>query len=134
MKRHLIGTCLSMAVLFTSSLPALADWEVGLSSYRHGDFATALKEFQNDGSAESNFYLSIMYEMGQGTAQDREKALELLQTAAEKGLDVAQADLGLIYLEGKGVPKDEERAFKWLRKAADQGLPEARMAMQTEHR
>lgn len=133
MKAHLLGTCLSIAVFMASSLPALADWELGLSSYRQGDFATALKEFKDDGSAESNFYLSIMYEKGEGTAQDREKALVSLQTAAEKGLDVAQADLGLIYLEGKGVPKNEERALKWLRKAADQGLPEAQMAMQNEN-
>jgi len=49
--------------------------------------------------------------------------------AAEQGLDVAQANLGIMYCEGMGVKQDMEEGIKWLRKAAEQGLPEAQMAV-----
>lgn len=132
MRRHLASACLSITVLIAGSLPALANWEAGLTSYQQGDFASAIREFKDDDSAQSKFYLSMMYEKGEGTSQDRNKSVEMLQAAAEQGLDVAQADLGLLYLEGKGVPRNEDESIKWMIKAAFQGLAEARMVMQGE--
>ena len=53
--------------------------------------------------------------------RDFKTAFRLLQPLAEKGVVVAQIELGFMYRYGSGVPKDFELAAKWWRKAADQG-------------
>lgn len=126
MKNFLLSSCLLVALVAATPLPARADFAAGLESYRHGDYGRALKEFKADGGPQAQFYLSMMYEKGEGTRQDREASLAYLRKAAEEGLDVAQAALGLLYLEGSGVQADEQEGLTWLRKAAAQGLPEAK--------
>lgn len=129
MKRYLIGSFLCAALLAAGAHPALADHEAGLRAYKKGDYTLAFKEFSQDGSAASQFILSLMYQKGDGTRQDLEASLALLHSAAEKGLDVAQASLGLMYLEGAGVKANENEGLKWLARAADQGLAEAKSAL-----
>lgn len=128
MLRKALVFCFCTSLLTTSV--AFADLSTGIRSYRGGDYATAFKEFTNDGSADAHFYLSMMYENGSGVRQDRQQSLAFLRSAAEKGLDVAQADLGMRYLDGVGVKADEEEGMKWLRSAADQGLAEAQAVLQ----
>ncbi|GFO70452.1 hypothetical protein GMLC_40310 [Geomonas limicola] len=130
MKKYLIGSCLCVALLAAGSRPVLADYEAGLRAYKQGDYTRAFQEFSSDGSASSQFILSLMYQKGDGTRQDRKASLALLRSAAEKGLDVAQASLGLIYLEGAGVKADEKTGLEWLAKAAAQGLAEAQSALE----
>jgi len=129
MKNYLIGSCLCLALLAAGSRPALADYDAGLRAYKQGDYARAFKEFSNDGSAASQFILSLMYQKGDGTRRDKKASLALLRSAAEKGLDVAQASLGLMYLEGAGVQANEREGLEWLSRAADQGLAEAQSAL-----
>jgi len=129
MKALIAGTALCISLLATNVLPAAAGYEAGVNYYRQGKYTEAIDEFRADGSAQSIFYLSLMYEMGDGTPQNREHSLAMLQLAAEKGLDVAQASLGMMYLEGRGVEADEQKGFMWLSKAARQGLEEAEQAL-----
>lgn len=128
MKKHLAASAL-LVILSAAASPALADFATGMQSFRQGDYQGALREFTSDDSAESKYYLSMMLERGYGTGQNRSRSLELLKAAAERGLDVAQADLGLLYLEGRGVPRDEREGMKWLELAAAQGLVEAQGAL-----
>lgn len=129
MKWFLIISCMLIADLAATSLPAHADYTVGLQSYRQGNYFRAFREFEADNSASAHFYLSLMYEKGDGTPQDRAAALAHLRKAAEQGLDVAQASLGFLYLDGLGVKEDRQEGLKWLSKAAAQGLPEATAAL-----
>lgn len=48
-------------------------------------------------------------------------APEEIRPLADRGVAVAQYNLGLMYANGQGVPQDYEEAFKWTRLAADQG-------------
>jgi uncharacterized protein len=130
MKKRLVSSALFVLMVAGTAAPALADFEAGVRFYQQRDYQSALKEFRNDERAEAKYYLSQMLEKGDGIGQDRAAALALLQMAAERGLDVAQADLGLLYLEGRGVPENEQEGLKWLQKAADQGLVEAKSALE----
>ncbi len=125
MKRFLIAISLSFSISAVMAAPALADFNAGLSAYRLGDYTTALREFRADDSAQAKYYLSLMYDRGDGVAQDRQKSVEWLTKAAEQGLDVAQANLGMMYCAGYIVKQDTAEGMKWLARAAAQGLEEA---------
>ncbi len=129
MKRSLIVLSLCLSLCAATAASALAGFNAGLSAYRQGDFAAALREFKADGGAQANFYLSVMYDKGEGVAQNRDKSVEMLTRAAEQGLDVAQANLGLMYCAGYIVKKDAAEGLKWLTKAAAQGLEEAQTVL-----
>ena len=125
MKRCLIAMSICFSLCTGVVMPASADYNAGIKAYRHGDYGAALREFNTDNSAQAKFYLSLMYDKGDGVVQDREKSVEWLTKAAEQGLDVAQANLGIMYCAGYLVRQDMAEGLKWLRKAAEQGLEEA---------
>ncbi len=129
MKRSLTVISLCLSLCAGMALPAMADFTAGLSAYRQGDYAAALREFRADDSAQSKYYLSLMYDKGDGVAQDRVKSVEWLTKAAEQGLDVAQANLGLLYCTGYIVKLDTAEGMKWLTRAAAQGLEEAQTVL-----
>jgi uncharacterized protein len=52
-------------------------------------------------------------------------ALRIYRSMADRGLAIAQFNVGLMYDNGQGVSKDEVQAMKWYRLAADQGRSDA---------
>ena len=73
------------------------------------------------GDAEAQCNLGIMYYNGEGVPQDYKDAVKWCRKAAEQGLAEAQSNLGTMYANGEGVPQDYKEAVKWFRKAAEQG-------------
>ena len=105
-----------------------ADFNKGLTAFQSGDFATALKEWKplaEQGHAEAQFNLGLMYDNGQGVPQDYKEAARLYRLASEQGLAEAQSNLGLMYKKGQGVPQDYKEAVRLFRLAAEQGDAEA---------
>lgn len=78
------------------------------------------------GYADAQFNLGLMYANGEGVPQDMEQAAELFKKAAEQGHVDAQNNLGAMYFTGEGVARDERKAIEWFEKAAAQGNQEAR--------
>ena len=77
------------------------------------------------GDAEAQFNLGVMYKNGDGVTQDYEKAVEWYQKAADQGYASAQFNLGVMYKNGDGVTQDYEKAVEWYQKAAQQGDAQA---------
>jgi len=99
-------------------------FQAGKVAYDRGDYDTALKKFRplaEQGHAEAQFHLGLMYAGGQGVPQDLGEAARWYQHSAEQGFGKAQYNLGLMYTWGRGVPQDYTEAMKWYRLAADQG-------------
>jgi hypothetical protein len=69
------------------------------------------------GSAKEQLKLAINYDIGTGTAQNRQKATELYKKAAEKGSPFAQYAIAARYAYGISVPQSTEQALTWLKKA-----------------
>jgi uncharacterized protein len=89
------------------------------------DYAMALKVYAplaEQGDANAQYTLGMLYKDGKGVRQDYEAAVKWLTLAAEQGAGGAQADLGVMYLEGYGVLKDARVAAKWYTLAAEQGI------------
>jgi len=73
------------------------------------------------GEAAAESELGLMYDLGQGVAQDYAEAVKWFRKAAEQGHPGAQLLLGLHCQNGDGTRQDYAEAVKWLRKAAEQG-------------
>ncbi len=80
------------------------------------------------GDAEAQHNLGVMYSTGRGVPQDDSEAVRWYRLAAEQGLAEAQYTLGVAYSEGRGVPQDHVQAYMWLNLAAAQGKEDARKA------
>ena len=114
------------------------------------DYSTAFKEFKplaEQGNAEAQFSLGLMYEHAFGVRRDNAEAVKWYRKAAEQGQKEAQFSLGVMYYVGKqgysesflsemsmplaerelfsltSVPQDYAEAARWYRKAAEQGDP-----------
>lgn len=61
---------------------------------------------------------------GLAAEEDKLKARQLLQTAADQGSPKAKAALGVMLAEGAGGPKDDARALEYFSQAAEAGQRE----------
>lgn len=71
------------------------------------------------------YNLGLTYYLGKGGEQNYKEALRLFKKVAERGISVAQFNLGGMYFNGEGVEKrDYDKAKKWFMRCALQGSPE----------
>ncbi|WP_241907900.1 tetratricopeptide repeat protein, partial [Vibrio splendidus] len=111
---------ITLTLLLFASFAQSADFDKGFNAYNQGDFKTAYSEWsplaeQGDANAQSN--LALMYLDGQGVAQDDKQAVYWYRKASEQGLAFAQSELGFMYFNGQGVDQDNQQAVYWFRKA-----------------
>ena len=73
------------------------------------------------GSPGAQFSLALIYDLGEGVAEDDETAARWYARAAQQGHVGARYNLGLAYDEGAGVDENDETAVSWYLQAAEQG-------------
>jgi len=120
MTRALLAAVLSLWL--TTS--AWAGFDEGVAAYDRGDYATAFEEMlpiAEQGNADAQFALGVMYGNGDGVPQDYAVAMKWYRLAAEQGIARAQYNLGIMYGNGKGVPQDYVQAHMWFNLAASKG-------------
>ena len=89
--RGLIIAVLALGV--TSSVVFSSPFEDGKAAYDRGDYATALllwRSAAEEGSADAQFQLGLMYHKGDSVAQDFKEALKWYRLAAEQGYAYTQ--------------------------------------------
>lgn len=92
--------------------------------YDKKNYTEAIKWYRiaaEQGDAEGQNNLGVMYENGNGVAKDYTEAAKWYRKAAEQGDYIGQYNLGVLYENGYGVTQDYAEAVKWYRKAAEQG-------------
>jgi len=88
------------------------------------DYNEAMKWYRlsaEQGDAESQYFLGVMYDLGQGVLPDYKEALKWYRLSAAQGDANGQWSLGTMYLDGQGVLQDYKEALKWYRLSAEQG-------------
>ena len=139
------------------------NFKKGQNYFAENDYINAAEYFRKaaeDGHADAQFNLGIMYVNGLGVQKNNEDALRWLGKAAGQGHAEAKNKLGLLrggkgkiekgkkqvespeeqdalghaYLHGEGVEQNYEEAVKWFRKAADQGYPPAQFNLGMRYR
>ena len=79
------------------------DFDAGVAAVERGDYAAALEEWRplaEQGLADAQYNLGVMYDEGEGVAQDDAEAVRWYRLAAEQGDAGAQNNLGVMYDEG----------------------------------
>jgi hypothetical protein len=103
-------------------------FEDATAAYERGEFTTALRllrSLADQGDTEAQNALAVMYEKGEGVAQDLATALMWYRKAADQGDAEAQLNLGDLYANGQGVPQDYVMAYMWFDLAAAAGIEDA---------
>ena len=124
--KHTIAAIL--LILSLAAQLAAGPLEDAFVAYKQGDYATALRLYQqlaDKGSANAQLNLGIMYANGQGVAQNYAEAVKWYGLAANQGLATAEHNLALMYTNGQGVPQNYVLAYKWFSLSAAQGYTEA---------
>jgi uncharacterized protein len=108
-----------------------AQWKVGSNYFfqvkNYAESAKWWRKAANQGNVEAQTYLGILYDQGEGIAQDVTESVKWWRKAALQGNSHAQILLGASYQEGRGVAKDYAEAVKWYRAAANQGSAGAQL-------
>ena len=103
-----------------------------LAAYERKDYRMAFSGFKKlaeQGQADAQTNLGIMYDDGRGVPKDEKQAAAWFRKAAVQGQTDAQTNLGMMYACGIGMSKDEQQAVAWFRKAAEQGQAMAQGAL-----
>lgn len=123
-----------LAVMMVLALTgaAQAGLDEGLAAAQSGNFEKAYRVWRplaENGDADAQFSLGLLYENGKGVNQDSAKAAAWYRKAADQGNASAQNKLGLMLYNGEGVERDLNAAFKWIRKAAEQNHMDAQFGL-----
>jgi TPR repeat protein len=103
---------------------AMANFEAGIVAYQANDLPLAYAAFltaAEDGHADSQFNVALMYEKGIGVGKDEKEAMVWYGKSALQGNANAQFNLGVFYENGRGTKVDFAKANEWYRKASVQG-------------
>jgi TPR repeat protein len=121
-----------LGFLLACVIPAGAGVDDAVQAYLRGEFdkaAILLRPVAEQGNAQAQTYMGILYEQGEGVPQDYAESVKWYRLAAEQGMADAQYYLGNMYRNGNGVPKDEAEAVVWYTKAAEQGKAAAQNSL-----
>ena len=128
-KHHIPVHSFTLIILLLTAGVAIAQtYEDGRSAYIDGDYETAyniLIPLAEEGDAEAQKMLGIMYDYGQGVPADPELALQWYIRSAEQGQTAVQYQVGAKYYKGESIPQDFAEAAKWWRMAANGGQVDA---------
>ena len=89
-------------------------------------FSTLTQRAEN-GDAEAQFQLGLIYANGRGVPVDLDQAMMWYCRSALQGFPKAQNNLGVMYSEGEGIEKNYQIAAYWFRKSANQGFAQAQL-------
>lgn len=99
-------------------------FRIGLHFYVEKSYQDAfhwLSKAAEQGSADAEYYIAMMYESGKGLEKSPEEAVRWYLKSSEHGQRAAQATIGKKYLGGVDVPEDDDLARKWLSLSFEQG-------------
>ena len=116
------------ALLRTLGVSAPLDVNSGVKAFDAGDYGRALRiwrPFAEQGDANAQFNLGLLYDYGYGMQKDHAHAVRWYQMAAERGQVEAQFQLGVMYGSSRGVLQNYVEAVRWFRIAAKQGHADA---------
>ena len=120
-RRRTLALLIGIA-LFTVSGHALADYAAGAAFYAKKDYEHAfavLLPAAQEGEAEAQFTMGVMYDVGQHVQVDKQAAFGWFRRAADQGHPNAQIRLSGMLFAGEGVSPDRQEAYKWALLAID---------------
>jgi uncharacterized protein len=81
-----------------------------------------IKKMAQEGSADAQSKLGVLYASGVGMKMDKQEAVRWYRKSAEQGDPVGQWNLAFMYVRGEGVEADFNEARELFRKSAESGF------------
>ena len=116
------------AVLLAAVSVLFGDTAAGMRAFSKKDYPAAYREWKaaaEQGQAEAQYNLGMLYLKGLGVARDPDEAFRWLRLAADQGQADAEFQVGLMLEKGVGVRQNYAEARFWLALAAERGDSEA---------
>ncbi|MDT8419890.1 MAG: tetratricopeptide repeat protein [Desulfuromonadales bacterium] len=85
-----------------------------------------LQQKAEQGDAEAQAQLGVLYSTGIQTPKNLEEAVKWYRKSADQGHSLGQYNLAFMYIRGEGVKEDLARGRELLQLAADQGFDKAK--------
>ena len=125
MPHRIIRSLLILFSLSSGITAALADdFADGFTAASSGDYKAAYAKWHDlaeQGDANAQFNLGLMYHSGLQVAFDEKKAVYWYKRAAEGGNQQAQEYMAIGYQEGWfGLPRDEKKSRYWYQRLASE--------------
>jgi TPR repeat protein len=95
-KQMIIGGLVAAALILGIAGAVAGPWEDGMAAYNRGDYMPAIRLFRplaEQGNAEAQNVLGVMYRRGQGVAHSSVRAFLWFSRAAARGDTKAKAEL-----------------------------------------
>jgi uncharacterized protein len=128
MKRYLAAILAGVAIVIAAC--ATDPYQKGFKAYRSGDYGMALQELTplaEQGDAEAQLHLGLLYRDGLGVMPDHKEAEKWLRKSAEQENINARIALGMLYADRQGLVQNDVLALLWFNFAIAQGSQEAEM-------
>ena len=97
----------------------------GPSEAEAAEVLKTARPLADNGNANAQYNMGVLYDEGYGVEQDYAKAREWYEKAAAQNYPKAEHNLGIMYQSGHGVEKSSAQAAKWFKRAAEHGEPAA---------
>ena len=107
------GRLLIFVVTMLCSGWGVAGLDEGLEALKKGDYVTAARELRQlaeQGDAEAQYRIGLMYEFGKGYPRTGSRASRGCARRRHRAHRGATVELGVIYMTGDGVPQDDVEA------------------------
>ena len=78
-----------------------------------------LRKSAEQGNAEGQYGLSVMYSSGDGVAKDNAESRKWLQKAAEQGSSKAIMAMAMFFISGEGSTNQDAESLVWIKRAAE---------------
>jgi TPR repeat protein len=120
------------AILFCMTPALRGDTAAGMRAFQKKDYGVAYREWAeaaNQGQAEAEYNLGMLYLKGLGIARNPQEAFRWLLLAADQGQVNAEFQVGLMREKGVGVRQDYAQAQVWFTLAAERGDSEAEVLL-----
>ena len=85
----------------------------------------AARQTAEQGDAETQNKLGLMYDLGRGVPEDEAEAVKWFRKAAEQGHSKSQCSLGVMYQYGRGVSQSDIEAYAWFSVSTTNGYEDA---------
>ncbi len=111
--RNSLASCLMLLCLSCQAqtvVESMALFDEGKTS----EAVAQLNKLGQGGNADAQNMLGVLYDNGQGVAQDYKQARVWFEKAAAQGDPHAQRHLGTLYAKGLGVKQNKILAYMWL--------------------
>lgn len=129
---RVVVLAVSMLMFVSTVFADTKQFKQAVIAYAGGQYQQAfemLNSLAESGHADSQYYVGLMYEFGQGVDANLNQSFHWYRKASDNNHAIAQYKLGEALSNGVGADLNPAQAVKWWKKSADNGYASAKIKL-----